>query len=109
MARGAVRGAMGAWLGLVALQALTSEGGSGKAAGLIDFLSSVVDRALDPTVPAIPDLAGASSGPAADPGNPMATGAPRSPGTVPNPSLPSLPRSAPIIAAPFPVQAGQPN
>lgn len=60
------------WLGLIALQALTTREGSGKVAGAFDALNSIVERALDPNVAAIPDFAGAtgagsSSTPAAAP------------------------------------------
>lgn len=55
MARGAVRGAMAAWLGLVALQTLTSGDSSGKVGGAFDWVASVFQRALDPSIPAIPD------------------------------------------------------
>jgi len=58
VASGAVRGVLTAWLGLAALQALTSRGGSDKAAGLVDVIASVVERALSPDVAAIPNFAG---------------------------------------------------
>jgi hypothetical protein len=45
-----------AWLGLTALQLVTSAGGSSKVAGLLAGVRVVVDRALDPNLPAIPDL-----------------------------------------------------
>jgi hypothetical protein len=60
MARGAVRGALGAWLGLVALQVATTSGGSGRIAGAFGVLNGLVERALDPNVPAIPDGARAA-------------------------------------------------
>lgn len=53
----ALRGAMVAWLGLIALQAVGTAGGSGRLAELFAAANQLVHRALDPTVPAIPDLA----------------------------------------------------
>lgn len=63
MARGAFRGAAGVWLGLIALQVLTTREGSGKVAGAFDAVNSLVERALDPNVAAIPDHAGVGSRP----------------------------------------------
>lgn len=45
-----------AWLGLSALQLVTSSGGSGKFAGLLSGARTVFDHVLSPDVPAIPDL-----------------------------------------------------
>lgn len=59
MARGAFRGAAGACLGLVVLQVATTREGSGKVAGVLTAIDSLVRRAMDPTVPAIPDRSGA--------------------------------------------------
>lgn len=56
MAHGTVRYAAGACLGLIALQAAGSRGGSGRIASLLDDANTIVARALDPKVPAIPDL-----------------------------------------------------
>jgi hypothetical protein len=55
MARGALRGAMSAWLGLIVLQVATTQGGSSKVGGVLDVVNSAVKRALDPNVAAIPD------------------------------------------------------
>jgi len=55
VARGAVRGALTAWLGLITLQVVTSQGGSGRVAGAFVAFDSVVKRALSPDVAAIPD------------------------------------------------------
>lgn len=55
MARGAFRGAASAWLGLIALQAVTSKGGSSATSGVLGWAESVVKRALSPDVAAIPD------------------------------------------------------
>lgn len=43
------------WLGLVALQALASKSAPGRIQSLAADVSGFVERALDPTVPAIPD------------------------------------------------------
>lgn len=55
MAHGAVRGAIGAWLGLAALDAVLSSHGSQAATGLLGWASSAVNRALSPDVALIPD------------------------------------------------------
>jgi hypothetical protein len=44
-----------ACLGLVALQAVSTRGGSGRVASLLTDINGVVERVLDPKVPAIPD------------------------------------------------------
>lgn len=50
------------WLGLIALQAVVSRGGSGRVAQAFADLDTLLERVLDPTVPAIPDRrAGATS------------------------------------------------
>lgn len=54
MARGALRGAMTAWLGLIVLQTVTTTG-AGRVSGLIGSVDDLVKRAFDPSVPAIPD------------------------------------------------------
>lgn len=54
MARHGLRGMVSAWLGLIALQAVAA-GGSGKVAGFFGEVDRLVNRALDPSVPAIPD------------------------------------------------------
>lgn len=63
----AVRGMVSAWLGLIVLQTVATKG-SGKVAGLMADANRLVKRALDPSVPAIPDrrVDGGSS-PAAPP------------------------------------------
>jgi hypothetical protein len=55
VARGAVRGAVTAWLGLIVLQVVTTKHGSGQIAGLFGVADSVVKRAMSPDVAAIPD------------------------------------------------------
>jgi hypothetical protein len=56
MAHGTARAAAAACLGLIALQAAGTKGGAGRLASLLGDVNSVVTRALDPGVPAIPDL-----------------------------------------------------
>lgn len=56
MARGTARSAAAACLGLIALQAAGSRGGAGRIYDLLGDVNRVVARALDPSVPAIPDL-----------------------------------------------------
>lgn len=74
------------WLGLIALQALVSRGGSGRVAEFFTDVNNILERALDPTVPAIPDLRTTGK----------ATKAPRAaqsvPDTSPAPTPPPPPR-----------------
>lgn len=51
----ALTSALTAALALIALQAVVSRGGSGRVAQAFSAAQAVIDRALDPTVPAIPD------------------------------------------------------
>lgn len=44
------------WLGLIALQTLSTSGASGRVAEAFRDVNTIVNHALDPTVPAIPDL-----------------------------------------------------
>ena len=55
MARGALRGMVSAWLGLIALQAVSTTGGSGRIASAFTDVNDLLKRAIDPSVPAIPD------------------------------------------------------
>lgn len=52
---GTLSWAFSAVLGLVALQALTSRQGSGRVGQMFGDVNRLVERVLDPTVPAIPD------------------------------------------------------
>lgn len=61
MARGMVRGALGAVGGLIVLQAFTTSKGSGAVGGLLGAVNGLVTRALDPSVPLIPDHSSSSS------------------------------------------------
>ncbi len=49
-----MRGALTAWLALIALEAV-SRNGSGRVADLLGDVNRLVNRALSPKVPAIPD------------------------------------------------------
>lgn len=51
----ALRGAVTAWLALIVLQTVSTSGGSGRLASLFGDIDNLVRRALDPSVPAIPD------------------------------------------------------
>lgn len=54
---GGWRGLFGAWLALAALQAIgSSSAATGRVGGALSGVAGLVRRALDPTVPAIPDL-----------------------------------------------------
>lgn len=55
MARGALRGALSAAFGLTVLQVAVSQGGSSKIGGALDVVNGLVQKAFDPSVPAIPD------------------------------------------------------
>jgi hypothetical protein len=54
--------AVSAWLSLIALQALTSPSAPSRVSGLFTGAQSFVERALNPTVPAIPDLRTSATG-----------------------------------------------
>jgi hypothetical protein len=69
MSRGMLRGAAGAWLGLIALQAVVSRGGTGVVGGLLSDVDGLVQRVLDPSVPAIPDRAKGGSSTGTDDGD----------------------------------------
>lgn len=72
------------WLGLVALQAVVSRGGSGRISQAFGDLDALLERVLDPTVPAIPDRrTGSSPWAATRPGSP-------DPDTTTIPRLPAL-------------------
>lgn len=51
----ALRGAVTAWLALITLQAASSKANTGRLGSLFADLDTLVQRALDPSVPAIPD------------------------------------------------------
>ena len=59
--RGGTRGVVSAWFGLIVLQTVVSQGGSGKIAGAFDAVNYAVQRVFDPNVPAIPDRSGGRS------------------------------------------------
>lgn len=54
--RGALAAAFSTWLALVALQAVATRGSAGRISELAGDIDAIVERVLDPTVPAIPDL-----------------------------------------------------
>jgi hypothetical protein len=76
-----LRGAVTAWLALIVLQTVGTQGGSGRLVSLFGDLDTLVKRALDPGTPAIPDrgLVTSTSAynppPLAGPYTPEATGA----------------------------------
>lgn len=57
MGRGGLRGAMVAWLGLIALQSFASSehDSPGRLRSALADVNGLVKRAIDPNVPAIPD------------------------------------------------------
>lgn len=88
---GATRGVFAGFLGLIALQALGSNGGSGRVASAFADLSGLIERVLDPDVPAIPDR---RAGAAIQPGNTVrnAAAAAVSPDVLDRLPLPSPPK-----------------
>lgn len=54
--RGTLAWAFTTWLTLVGLQALATRGAAGRVGELFTSADKVLERLLDPTVPAIPDL-----------------------------------------------------
>jgi hypothetical protein len=95
VARGAVRSALTACFGLVVLQKLTTTTGSSTVAGAVDAVNSIIKRAFDPTVAAIPDLAG-GGGSTPEGGVPGYAGSsygslPPNPNRVPVPNGPAVP------------------
>lgn len=82
------------WLSLVALQALSSRAAPGRVGQLFKDADALLARVLDPTVPAIPDLAAAKAAAAGAPPAPSSTtGAPSDPTTT-TPRLPLFAGSA---------------
>lgn len=49
-------------MGLIVLQAVTTKNGAGAVGGLLGVVDGLVKRALDPTVPAIPDHSRSAAG-----------------------------------------------
>lgn len=64
------------FLVLVGLQALTNRSAPGRVASLFSDVNNLLNRALDPTIPAIPDRSATSSTPAAAAPAPTATTSP---------------------------------
>jgi hypothetical protein len=56
--RGTLRGMAAGFLGLIALQAVGTKGGSGRIAEAFGDVAGLIQRAFDPNVPAIPDRRG---------------------------------------------------
>ena len=72
--KGALAGAFTSWLALIALHAVASNGGSGRISELAGDVDRFVKRALDPAVPAIPDLRAGAAAAAMTPAQAAATG-----------------------------------
>lgn len=75
MAHGTVRSAAATVLGLIALQAVASRGGSGRVVELFQDVNGILQHALDPSVPAIPDLRNGGSWASTAPVTPLRSGA----------------------------------
>ena len=52
---GTVRGMAAGFLGLIALQAVGTRGGSGRVAEAFSDVAGLIERVMSPEVPAIPD------------------------------------------------------
>lgn len=63
-----IRGFVGGVLALIALQVIASRGGSENVKGLFGAVGTTVKRALDPSVPAIPDLRKGGTAPSSSSG-----------------------------------------
>ena len=79
------------WLALVALQALTTRTAPGRVADLFKDVDRLLERALDPTVPAIPDLRAGASPSSSSSSTPPAS----SSATTTTPRLPAIGGTAP--------------
>lgn len=92
MARGTFRGIASAWLGLIALDAI-GRGGSGRIASFATDVNNALTRALDPSVPLVPDRrAGAGA---------VTAGAPyQRPADMPVPAPSGLPSPVPRAGIP---------
>ena len=62
MGRGTLRGAFTAWLSLIALHTIATSGG-GRISEAFSDVTSILERVLDPTVPAIPDRSSSATAP----------------------------------------------
>lgn len=60
MGRHALRGAVTAWMALIVLRTVGTAGGSGRLASFFGDVDRLVQHALSPDVPAIPDRRGGS-------------------------------------------------
>lgn len=98
--RHALRGMVTAWLGLIVLQTVSTNGGSGRVAGLFYDIDRLLARALDPAVPAIPNLA---RGGRWGTGNPGSIGADP---TVTSPNTPYHRTGAAPAPSPQPTRTG---
>jgi hypothetical protein len=91
------RGFLTAALGLIALQTVASNAAGGRIAGLFGVIADGVNRALDPSIPLIPDRRGGGSS-----GGPGATTNTSTPYRTPADLAPSAPIGS-LPPARFPV------
>lgn len=93
-----LRGAAAAWLGLVALQAVTTSRGANTVGGLLGTVDGLVKKALDPSVAAIPDRNHKTWAPNSLPGEGPLLPAPSGKGPtitdLPKNTIPGLPPAA---------------
>lgn len=98
MSRGMVRGAAGAWLGLIVLQGLVGKTGSGAVGGMLNAVSGGIAKLTDPTVAGIPDLRPVvQPGGPGDPGGVVGQGSPAGDGGVVGTGRPSNPTPSPSL------------
>lgn len=110
MARGMLRGAAAAWGGLIVLQALTQKNGADAVGGLMGAVDSIVKRALDPSVPLIPDHSTDGSTPTVGPDGKPDGGKidgrgryiPPTDSTIPQPNAPQSHNEAYVPGIPSP-------
>ncbi len=99
------RGLFTGALALIALQAvLSTNQAAGRVGDMLDHLADLTRRAIDPSVPAIPDLRGGGSSPEADnPVSAAATSTPnprrRQPDDGDDNPMPRLPRPGSVQTA----------
>lgn len=99
---GTVRGVFAGFLGLVALHALGTKGGSGRVKEAFGDVAGLIERVLDADVPAIPDRAKAKAQASFNEANPGFADAVASGGAqgrkplpserLPVPSVPTVPK-----------------
>lgn len=102
MSRGMVRGAAGAWLGLIVLQGLVGKAGSGAVGGMLTAVGGAIGKLTDPTVAGIPDLRPVVQPGSAGDGGVVGKGSPAGDGGVVGQGRPSNPTPSPSLGRDVP-------